>query len=242
MEYVLYNMVVCETCGKEYTRQDSLTRHINNSCSPPGAWDKCATCKNYYSSIGKHYQHNRGHEPNITPKQRDIIIGSLMGDASIVSRHKTPRYRISVTQKDYIDYLSNNLGGLVSNVAEESVREDRQQRYSLHTISHTGFSDFSDWYSTESKVFPDKINMSPTILKHWYVTDGNKSPEYDYPSIRAYNEEGNSEKICSYFDDTPLNTVFSSSTLRFPSSKYEFFNYIGEPLPGFEYKWPNEFR
>jgi hypothetical protein len=69
------------------------------------------------------------------------------------------------------------------------------------------------------------------------VTDGNLH-EGEYPQIRAWNERNNIEKVEKYFESTPLEASFSSGTLRFPGSKEEFFQYIGqEPLPGFENKW-----
>lgn len=230
---------VCGSCGDAFTRKDSLNRHVNTICSPSGNTEQCYTCDNNYTDLGNHYSYNPSHRPRITSKQNDIITGVLMGDGCICRDSKNPRFTVSMVTPEYINYLSRKLSPLVSCVADDrKVRPDRQQRFTIETITHPGLSELALWYSSGQKVFPDNIQINETILKHWYVTDGTLNTGR-YPSIKVTNESENGEKIKSYFIDTPLNVSFSSGTLRFPDSKDEFFEYVGEPLPGFGYKWPN---
>jgi len=231
---------VCESCNSTFTRKDSLNRHINTICSPSENMEVCDYCGNHYTDLGNHYFYNPSHRPGVTSHQSDIITGVLMGDGRINRNSKNPRFCVEMVAPEYIEYLSSKLSPLVSCVSDDRKIGERnvQQKNCLETITHPQLEKFASWYSSGDKIFPDDINMNPTILKHWYVTDGNLNTGR-YPSIRATNESENGEKIESYFNGTPLNTSFSSGTLRFPDSKDKFFEYIGEPLPGFEYKWPD---
>jgi hypothetical protein len=164
-----------------------------------------------------------------------------MGDGCIGNRGNNPRCKISMVTKPYILYLQRKLSPFSSDIYEPPIRDEKhQQQYNIRTIVHPELEKYSNWYSSGQKVYPKKLNITPSVLRHWYVTDGGIYGEHNYPQIRCWKERKNIEKVEEYFEDTPLNSSFSSGTLRFPSSKKEFFEYIGwEPLPGFEYKWPN---
>lgn len=132
--------------------------------------------------------------------------------------------------------------------------EDYSDQYILPTRNLEQLSEYADWYSSGEKVFPEEIELTPTTLKHWYVCDGSYSMKEE--SVRGNivlslnNEAGNEDKIESYFEDSvgcsvdywreyetregriDLSAVFHADTTE------ELFEYMGSPLPGFEYKWP----
>ena len=235
-------MKVCKVCGEEFTRQDSLTRHINTVCEPPENWTRCPECHNHYKEIGNHYHFNNSHRPDITDKQKEIILGVLLGDGCVSKPSSgPPRFVVDMVSENYINYLKEKLQPFSKEIYQPpTVKDNHQQQYELRTIVHPALSEYRDWYSTGEKVYPENIEITPTVLKNWYVTDGHLTNKYEYPSIRCWNERNNTEKVLSYFEDIPLTTTFSSGTIRFPGEKRNFFDYIGEPLPDFEYKWPNE--
>jgi hypothetical protein len=164
-----------------------------------------------------------------------------MGDGYINNKNGTPRFAVSMCTKEYIKYLKQKLSPFTSNIYKPPIGEKNvQQQYEIRTIVHPDLQQYSEWYDSNEKVYPDKLNITPSTLKHWYVTDGGIYSKYNYPQIRCWNERKNIKKVEEYFKDTPLSVSFSSGTIRFPSSKEEFFDYIGrEPLSGFEYKFPN---
>jgi hypothetical protein len=118
--------------------------------------------------------------------------------------------------------------------------------YHWQTRNHPDFSTFRDWYGSGAKVFPEDIRLTPTVLKHWYVCDGNlaKSESYPYIRIGISNEKDNKEKIEGYFENAGLprpqwyTKGETGHQLSFTvEESLEIFDYIGGPLPGFEYKW-----
>jgi len=118
---------------------------------------------------------------------------------------------------------------------------------------------FYEWYESGSKVWPADIELTPTVLKHWYCGDGSLRNGKS-PTIVTVNEFGSEEKIASMLSRRGLpvpnwrkrgqeytyNGKTSDRTALFaywPASVSDgFWEYIGDPLPGFEYKWPEEYR
>jgi hypothetical protein len=231
----------------------------------------CPCCD--YSSdssraLGLHYYHNQSHRPTLSKEQREIVVGLLMGDGSIINRRNTPRLAVTSITKEYLDYLEEKFGGLSTSVfleksAEECAKINRESGFSksarkenysdlykFQTRASPEFEEFSSWYDSGSKIWPEGIELTPTVLKNWYVGDGN----IDNGRIRISlsNERTNKEKVEKYFENRnlPCPDRWGSSDMTYKNSKRvscraiwskensaTLINYMGEPLPGFEYKW-----
>jgi hypothetical protein len=235
----------------------------------------CPKCGNSYKQIAQHWRWNSSHRPNLTNKQRQVITGLMMGDGCLNRGNKNPRVEISMISKNYLEHLDDMFGCLsngvrISMTASESAernmkresfpsnvvnKENYNDLYKFTTCGHPELSNFN-WYKTGRKVWPDDINLNPTILKHWYVGDGyhGNMETYSYISIALSNEVKNKEKVESYFDDSNLPIpdnwkIYKSSDERINAeiiwnkdNSHKLFEYMGEPLPDFEYKWPKPYR
>jgi len=193
-----------------------------------------------------------------------------MGDGNLHRPSKEPAVRVKMISERYLNYLSENVFPLLSgNVrkdtkAEESAKHCRNtgfspkakpknysDLYSWRTMCHPGIQKYVKWYSSGSKVFPENIKLTPTTLKHWFISDGDFDQEKGRARIAAANERENQDKVSSLlrwagFDDFGWSTYASQGNYGDAARIYFnkegtkwFFRYIGNSLPGFEYKWPN---
>jgi len=200
-----------------------------------------------------------------------ILTGVLMGDGNVDMHFKNSRFSCSNINVDYLNYLDKNINipseVNISNTKEECVERDIDSGfnknaevenysdiYRWRTISHPVLNKFNCWYSSGKKKFPESIELSPTVLKHWYCCDGsyNINSGYNSISIGVSNEIGNRDKINSYFKEKNLPKPSWSTRDRvkgdginaciwFKSKETDIlFDYMGDPLPGFEYKWPDK--
>lgn len=182
---------------------------------------------------------------------------------------RNPRLRAAMTTKEYLKYLRDKFPKTSKDLTvhqtdeqlakrnhknsflQSSNAEDYKTQYKWQTISHPEISQYEEWYSSGEKVWPE-VKLTPTTLKHWYVCDGsfNNNEHRFYVELHCSNERKNKEKIERMFDCAGLEVSrwrddkqdsgrYKTSAILNNKESEDFFDYIGEPLPGFEYKWPN---
>jgi len=174
-----------------------------------------------------------------------------MGDGSVIKQYSNPRFQVSVIKKEYLEYLDTQLEGISLGVkikrtaSEQAASVGRKENnfndiYTLETVTHPELQVFRRWYDSGEKIWPEDIYLSPVVLKNWYCCDGTlvKDGEYKAPEIAAVNEIGNRQKVHNMFNKINIKILDRPNGFRVSAEDSEsFFRYIGEPLPGFSYKW-----
>ncbi len=104
--------------------------------------------------------------------QEQLILGSLLGDASIVNNYFKCRH--SVKQKDLIDIKSKILGSL--NISKETCTSGFGAKcITIRTKSNPEFKNISDLLFLEGKkgLFLNYLNkLGPIAFAFWYMDDG----------------------------------------------------------------------
>jgi len=208
---------------------------------------ECPSCGNSFQQVSIHISKSDCEYPSLSKQQKDIVTGVLMGDGHIMcgdSENSNSSLCVRNINKEYLLYLDEIFPFYGLGVDEERVIDGSGNiLWCWRTRRSPEFNEFRNWYSSCKKIFPKSIKLSPTILKHWYVCDGSYdnygSNARGHLQIAICNEIENKEKIKSYFDglvsDVPR---FTEKDVRFTADSTEMLHkYMGEPLPGFEYKW-----
>jgi hypothetical protein len=214
---------------------------------------KCENCSYKGEYLGRHIAKSRNCEyPKLSEKEHSILTGLLMGDGSVNRDGKTPYFRCKMINKRYLVFL-DNLFGKKSNGIYKTKKESKNQNsaFEWRSMSLPDLECFCEWYTNDGKVWPKNIQLNPDILKNWYVSDGTwtNSGTSNHISISAVKEKGNERKINKYFNSVglpePYNYVYGEHRFRLVWSveqSKKLWGYMGKPLPGFEYKWPEEYR
>jgi len=214
--------------------------------------DICPTCSSEYTSLGTHFRYSPEHRIDITDKQHEIIQGLLLGDGTIYGRRdgKNENAFLSVTMNNemFIDYLVEKFGWLSRN--KHSSYTNGAEYYIFQTRSHPQLNKYKEWYNPE-KEWPEII-ITPTILKYLYISDGTYDTENSHNRIMiSCSKEGeNKNKVLRMFEESgyPVDRTYeyerkgryNDFQLWFNTqSTQRMFNDMGEPDPGFEYKWPD---
>jgi len=238
--------------------------------------DICKQCGNEYERIAQHWSLSSDCSTRQPSEiQKEVITGILMGDGT-VNRQKIskPFIKCSSITVEYLEYLDDLFGVFGNGVHLQNTAEELYERneksgfntnssvenyhdfYVWRSMSHEEFEEFTNWYKNGEKVWPDDIEITPIVLKHWYCGDGtiNKSHKRSAIQIAMNNEIDNTEKVSALFSSaglpTPSNyTICKRSeehvdcTATFTQDQSEeLFEYMGDPLPGFEYKWPKKYK
>ena len=213
---------------------------------------ECPSCGNNYEALGSHFNAKPNHEPSLSNRQREILVGLLMGDGSVYSNIMIVR----MANEDYLEHISRKSEWLFKGVklwmtAEESLQaansggleqevKTAQDMYRLETVAHSEVGYMNDWYRGGKKRFPEDLELTPTIAKHWYCGDGGLMWGKGKPLVQfsSRNESKKVEMLESLFEDVGFDASFSKKSLRIPSGQSkEFLEWMGEAPPGFEYKW-----
>jgi hypothetical protein len=225
----------------------------------------CEYCGGEYERISSHWNWNEDHRTSLSNHQREIVTGLLLGDGWLNRGNKNPFVGVETVSNKYLEYLDNEFGILSTGVsmyrsAEENAnrekgnnfistnnKENYSNTYRWKTRSHPDLQEFADWYSTGEKVWPEDIELTPTVLKHWYCGDGNwnNSNSNNYIRISTVNEIINVNKIDNMFVQSglPSPSNYDGSNLEFTvDDSKKLWEYMGEPLPDFEYKWPEKYH
>lgn len=227
--------------------------------------EACPDCGKKFKSVGKHLGRSDCSHPKISEHQTEVLTGLLMGDATIQKSANTSVY-VRMINERFLHHLDSLFpfygnGVLVRRTAKESadmakknndnVNPDEYNKlYGWRTRYSPEFNKFRGWYSDGDKTFPEDIDLTQDILKYWYCCDGyyNNNGSRDYIKISLHNERKNRGKIEQYFERVKLpiprwseideNCKICWTVLE----SRDVLNYMGSPLPGFEYKWPEEYK
>lgn len=209
----------------------------------------CPTCSEEFESLGTHFRYH-DHRPDISDEQHEIITGLLMGDGSIGYRNcgnSNSFLSVKMRNEEFIEYLIEQFGWLARNKVIDPL--NGTDYYKFETRSHPDINRYRSWYQPD-KVWPE-IEITPTILKYLYISDGtyDTGSSHDRIMIACAKEGQNSEKIERMFRKSgyPVSRTYhyerdgraNDYQLWFGvETTKEIFEDMGEPLPGFEYKWP----
>jgi len=202
---------------------------------------ECSDCGGLFNHIGSHITSSSCDFQNISDYEKEIYKGILLGDGCISGRDRVPYFSVSMSGesgKEFTLWLSNELEVSTVRFEKKLDKDNHNTVYTLRTQSHDYFNQLSDWYSSGEKVYPNDLELTPTILKMWYISDGSLSDSG--PIITCWNESERSNFLMSLFSEIDLDVTWQSGNSNIyirKSSQQDFFEYMGSPVPGFEYKW-----
>jgi len=205
----------------------------------------CPNCEEEFKSIGQHWTQGDCNEPEFSSKQYQIVRGLLLGDGSIARyQDGNPVFQLRMTNEEFIDWINEKLGifstGKFRTYDEERDNWNKKKMYGVRTRSLEQLKEFSEWYREDGKRFPEDLTLSPLEAKMWYVSDGCLQ-EIDglwQVEIANHSQSNQAEVMEEALSKTNIEISYSSAALRVSTKQTkEFLKWLGEPVPGFEYKW-----
>lgn len=112
----------------------------------------------------------------LTPIQKDLIVGSLLGDGYLMPTSCGFSFRVhhSVKQKEYLVWKYN----LLKNIVNTGPKRDSPKSYYFRTVSHPEFNKYREiFYDKENrKIVPDELSkiLNSRSLAVWIMDDGSR--------------------------------------------------------------------
>jgi len=213
---------------------------------------ECHNCGQEFSRIALHWSTSNCTYPNISDKQNEVLTGLMMGDGWAEDKDNgKARVRVAMINKQYISYLNSLFpiyGTGVSQVTKDGFNGPTDM-YQFSTMTAPAFSQYRNWYDEGTKSISD-IQLTPTVAKHWYASDGSTEFDGGWSRAKLYCDVGLADKgaVIQMFEESgspvPKWEEYKrengnpKGVLVFSSKQTDdFLNWIGDPLPGFKYKW-----
>jgi len=229
----------------------------------------CPFCNTESEWLSQHWQRSKDCDfPSLGEHRHEVIKGVLMGDGYLQRSSKNACLVVNMTNAEYLHYLDSILwiystGVRNTRTAEELAENARQTEsrgnvnegnysdsFELRTRTHPELNRYRCWYDSGKKTWPE-IELTPAVLRHLYVCDGNYDTKGSHERVRIAmsNEVKNQEKVQRMFDNVGIPIGHFDTAERKDGSRRclavipkatenGFFDYIGDAVPGFSYKWP----
>ena len=112
--------------------------------------------------------------------QHEILVGGLLGDASLALDSKFPRMKIDRQRLDrpYLEWQFDHFKEFCFSGVREITRFDKRYNKSYeHVCFRTRavpafLNYYHKWYGSGSKQVPEDIELTPLILAVWFADDG----------------------------------------------------------------------
>ena len=120
-------------------------------------------------------------EDPLTKDQKDLIVGSTLGDASVIRPKGSANSYFKIAhcekQRDYIFWKKEILGNLVNVVSKHEDKRGNSIMYQFNTLRHKELNFYRNlFYQNNKKVIVPNIGnyLTPLGLTAWYLDDGNR--------------------------------------------------------------------
>lgn len=221
---------------------------------------QCTSCGEHYKKLSRHCTETDCNLPELNKEQKEILVGLMMGDATLTQRKtNNPSVNIVNTNREFLKWLNEKLNNIAYPVrfikdAEEQMEHniengmtndpslsDYNDVYSLYTMCHTDFKHL-DWIEDGSKTIPDSINLTPTVVKMWFASDGSLHWRGDRNKAEAritnVTEKDELSKFSRMFDSAGFDVRVGGKEIQFNIQQTKkLFSWMGKPPSGMEYKW-----
>lgn len=210
--------------------------------------------------VGVHWAKSDCDAPELTEKQHEMVTGLLMGDGSLNFANKNPYLEVGSVNYTFLkglfdnNYIASNIHLSVkyeqsckvfkdSGLGSEHNLKNYHDIYRLQFHSIPAFSRYKKWYSTGDKLYPGDLSLTPKILKMWFVGDGSIDTNGKRPRLIITKNVGNDrtehllQKIFGEYG-WEMKRNSGNNILFNVDDSAEMWKYMGDPPPGFAYKWP----
>lgn len=185
----------------------------------------------------------------LTGKQREILIGCILGDAHIQPKGKICIEQ-STHQQEYVSWKYHELKNLsYPALPREIFRKDARNGKEYHSMYFYLRQYFRSWreifYQGNMKIFPDNLILTPLSLAVWYMDDGCLSKGKSTISIEGFDEENRNKVQKTFLEQFHIETVIGKSKkLVIKKKSQDAFYQLISPhvIPSMEYKIPSKPR
>ncbi len=200
---------------------------------------------------------------DLTQDAKDFIYGELLGDMHMRSQGgKSAHIQYASKYRDYVEWLSATLKGYgVEQVGKIRAYKHsyndkcpiREYYYYSSLTYYDLYAILRMFYPNGKKIIPENLNLSPLVLRQWYIGDGTVGRARQTPGTRDFivlNTQGfnplDVQMVTMKINDIGIRVAYqpANNVIAIKGcSVVDFLDYIGPcPIGCYAYKWATKNR
>jgi len=250
-----------EWCERHFDARSTRASHLKNHPEEDEV-ARCPTCDMRYEHLGHHFARSECDYPPVSRRLIEASAGLILSDGHLRDQPggRHPRLIVEMENEEFLRWLEGYFGWLSSTVRLHRTRFENARRakeagltgasgdprnykdtYVWQSRNHPGYEDFlEEFYPNGEKNVPETLELTPEIARMWYVGDGGlmktngytiglqiSSRTFDLDTIAAIWQRAGFEPGKHGDHSVQFGREQALAVLR----------WMGQPLPGFEYKW-----
>lgn len=190
---------------------------------------------------------NRIEHIELTESLREYLDGLLLGDGSLPEGRGNPWYAHTDSSKEYLLWLKSKLEQLGLPCHDVC---SNKKAFLMSSAPTPGLKKLRKrWYPQGNKKIPCDLEITPTILKNWYIGDGSRYKSRSSFRIEiccCFDPEGKQRMVDQINERTDIEAHNNQRSIHILKEAHQaFFEYTlsdnHEIPPGYKYKFPKEY-
>lgn len=206
----------------------------------------CPTCERTFVAIGRHWSTGDCDFPPISDAQQELIAGLLLGDGFIRQPgererdQEFPGFELELVNGEYVEWVAERLTPFVSNIDHPRSTTADHETTRLYTVGHPDLQRAAFWVEMDRPIqLAYRHDITPAILNAMYATRGSLNWVEGGANVRFTPRREAAhivERFCREQGWT-FSVVREADHYLGRAHTEAFFEYIGDPPPGFDWKW-----
>ncbi len=182
--------------------------------------------------MGQSKMANQIKETSLTPLEKEVLIGCLLGDGTLSQSGQHYRLRVEHSSKDreYVEWKYDLLRRLcISKI--QYVSNHISLRFG--TVGHSEITELrKSWYQPLKQI-PASLILTPLMVAIWFMDDGTKHGETVDISVHCFSE-GSLKLLVSQLEEvysifTTINSDSKGNRLYIRRASYSSFKTLTKP-------------
>ena len=211
----------------------------------------CPICGRTDEQLPHHWSAESCSWPDVTRRQHDLVIGLLLGNATISGESANKHLRFVTTNRTFatwvfeeLDWLADSLVRVDPPKSTDQTEHTLNHRYRVRTRDHPELTSCCEWYDASGeKRVPFHLDLPARSARVWYASSGELHWQDDnHPSAGfTARDDKRANRIAGLIERAEFEPTRTGTQVRLPPREtHVFLEWIGDPVPGVGYKWATE--
>ena len=211
----------------------------------------CPACGRTAEQLTRHWRGRGCSWPNLTRHQHDLVIGLLLGTATISGDNPHKHLQLVAANRTFatwvfeeLDWLADSLVRIDPPNPTDSTEPALNHCYRVRTRAHPGLTADRGWDGASGeKRIPLHLDLPVRSARVWYACSGELHWQDDsHPSaVFTALDDKHATRIAGLVERAEFEPNQVGTQVRLPPCETRvFLEWIGDPVPGVGYKWATE--